>query len=94
MFETLSIAESRPIAILKKSFLIIIIALLGIGAVSSYRAYVQVRSLELDAGSEVREGTEITASVVTSGKNNCRCGCRTGAGFTFRNALRNARSRE
>jgi hypothetical protein len=68
MFETLSIAESRPIAILKKSFLIIIIALLGIGAVSSYRAYVQVRSLELDAGSEVREGTEITASVVTSGR--------------------------
>jgi hypothetical protein len=38
MFETLSIAESRPIAILKKSFFIIIIALLGIGAVSSYRA--------------------------------------------------------
>ena len=68
MFETQSIPESRAIVILQRVFSIVIVALLAIGAVSSYRAYVQVRTLELNVGSEVREGTEITASVVTSGR--------------------------
>jgi hypothetical protein len=46
MFETRLIPEARPIAILKKVFVGMVIVLLAIGAVSSYRAYVQVKSLE------------------------------------------------
>ena len=68
MFEARAIPESRSIIILKKSFLIIIVALLGIGAVSSYRAYVQVYSLELSPSPQLHGGTQIDASVITSGR--------------------------
>ena len=68
MFEARGIPESRAIAVLKRSFLIIIVALLGIGAVSSYRAYVQVYSLDLIVEPQLRVGTQLGASVVTSGR--------------------------
>jgi hypothetical protein len=49
MFETRTIPEARPIVWLKRFFVLVIVALLAIGAVSSHRAYIQVRSLELNA---------------------------------------------
>lgn len=68
MFESLSIPEARPIVWLKRSFIVVIVALLTIGATSSYRAYVQVQSLELSAPSLMSVGSEVKASVVSSGR--------------------------
>ena len=49
MFDELTIQDARPIRLLKRLFVFVIVALLMIGAVSSHRAYFQVRSLELNA---------------------------------------------
>jgi hypothetical protein len=68
MFESRVIPEVRSIALLKKAFTGIILALLVIGAVSSYRAYYQVKSLELTAGTELKAGSPVHASVVGSGR--------------------------
>jgi len=68
MFETEPIPEARPIAILKKVFVMLVVALLAIGAVSSYRADVQVRSVELNANRELATNSNIGVSVVTSGR--------------------------
>ena len=68
MFESLTIHETRPIVWLKRVFVFVIVALLAIGAVSSYRAYVQVRSLELNAPRLLSAGSVVTAEVVSSGR--------------------------
>ena len=68
MFESLTIHEARPIVWLKRVFVFVIVALLAIGAVSSYRAYVQVRSLELGAPRLVSAGSVVTTEVVSSGR--------------------------
>ena len=68
MFDELTIHESRAIVWLKRLFTLVIVALLAIGMVSSYRAYVQVRSLDLDAPRSLSEGAVVKTSVVSSGR--------------------------
>jgi hypothetical protein len=68
MFESLTIPEARPLVWLKRLFTLVIVLLLAIGLVSSYRAYVQVRSLELSAPGVLSEGSVVETSVVTSGR--------------------------
>lgn len=69
MFDQLTIPDARPILWLKRLFAFVIVALLVIGAMSSHRAYFQVRSLELSAPRVLSAGTAVNASVVGSGRN-------------------------
>jgi|ERR1041385_3028066 hypothetical protein len=68
MFDTLTIPEARPIVWLKRFFTFVIVALLAIGAVSSHRAYFQVRSLELNSPHALAPGTIVETEVVSSGR--------------------------
>src|SRR5678815_2457154 len=68
MFDELTISDARPIRLLKRLFVFVIVALLLIGAVSSHRAYFQVRSLELNAPPVLSVGSTVNASVVGSGR--------------------------
>jgi len=68
MFESLTIPEARPIVWLKRVFKFVIVALLAIGMVSSHRAYIQVRSLELNAPHSLSAGSIVETAVVTSGR--------------------------
>lgn len=68
MFETKVIPESKPIALLKKIFIAAVILLLAIGAVSSHRAYFQVRDLQIASGGSISTGSTVSTSVVTSGR--------------------------
>ena len=68
MFDELTIHDARPILWLKRLFVFVIVALLVIGAVSSHRAYFQVRSLELNAPQLLAAGSVVNASVVGSGR--------------------------
>ena len=68
MFDELTIHDARPILWLKRLFVIVIVLLLVIGAVSSHRAYFQVRSLELTAPHVLSAGSVVNASVVGSGR--------------------------
>jgi hypothetical protein len=70
MFESLTIPEARPMVWLKRVFAFVFVALLTIGMVSSYRAYVQVRSLDLTAPHTLSVGSMVTTSVVTSGRTH------------------------
>jgi len=68
MLEPLAIRDAKPIAIIKRFFLLVVVGLLGIGAVSSYRAYVQVRSLEITAEKQLSAGSAINVDVTSSGR--------------------------
>jgi len=68
MFDELAIRDARPILWLKRLFVFVIVALLVIGAVSSHRAYFQVRSLELNAPHTLTAGAVVNTSVVGSGR--------------------------
>ena len=68
MFETDTIRDTRPILWLKRLFVLVIVTLLAIGAMSSYRAYVQVKSLELNAPRLLTPGAVVQTSVVSSGR--------------------------
>ncbi len=68
MFESLTVPEARSIVWLKRLFGLVIFVLLTIGTVSSYRAYVQVRSLELSAPGLLVDGSVVETAVVTSGR--------------------------
>jgi hypothetical protein len=68
MFETQPIPEARPIAVLKKLFVVVIVSLLVIGGFSSYRAYIQVKSLDIQADQVLVDGANIYMSVLTSGR--------------------------
>jgi hypothetical protein len=68
MFDSVTIPEASAIVWLKRLFTLVIVALLAIGMISSYRAYVQVRSLELSATPSLSEGSIVTTSVVSSGR--------------------------
>jgi len=69
MFDTLNIKDARPIAWMKRGMIATIVALLVIGAVSSHRAYFQVRSLEVKAPLQLTDGSLIEISTVCSGRN-------------------------
>ena len=68
MFDELTVHDARPILWLKRLFVFVIVALLLIGAVSSHRAYFQVRSLELNAPNTLSAGSVVNTSVVGSGR--------------------------
>jgi hypothetical protein len=68
MFETETIRDARPIRWLKRCFILVIVTLLAMGAMSSYRAYVQVKSVELNAPRLLSVGSVVHTSVVTSGR--------------------------
>ena len=68
MFDELAIRDARPILWLKRLFVFVTVALLVIGAVSSHRAYFQVRSLELNAPHTLTAGAVVNTSVVGSGR--------------------------
>ena len=68
MFVELTVHDARPILWLKRLFVLMIVALLLIGTVSSHRAYFQVRSLELSAPRALSAGSIVNASVVGSGR--------------------------
>jgi len=68
MFDELTIRDARPVLWLKRFFVFVIVALLVVGAVSSHRAYFQVRSLELNAPQVLSVGSIVNASVVGSGR--------------------------
>jgi hypothetical protein len=69
MFDSLTIKEARPIAWLKRAMIATILALLVIGAVSSHRAYFQVRSLDVKAPQLLAEGSVVEVATVCSGRN-------------------------
>jgi len=68
MFDELTIRDARPILWLKRLFVFVIVLMLVNGAVSSHRAYFQVRSLELSAPHTLSVGSNVNASVVGSGR--------------------------
>jgi len=68
MFDSLTIQDAKPIMWLKRVFAFVIVALLAIGMVSSYRAYFQVRDLELSASAVLSAGSIVQTSVVSSGR--------------------------
>ena len=68
MFDELTIHDAWPILWLKRLFVSVIVLLLVIGAVSSHRAYFQVRSLELTASHSLTAGSVVNAAVVGSGR--------------------------
>ena len=69
MFDSLTIQDARPVALLKKSALILLALFLITGIVSGYRAYYQVRGLELQlAGPVLSNGSVIQIAVVGSGR--------------------------
>ena len=68
MFEPLTIHDARALVWLKRFFVLVIVALLAIGAVSAHRAYVQVRSLELRAPQSLSAGSVVESFVVSSGR--------------------------
>lgn len=68
MFDGFTIPDARPIVWMKRSFVAVIAALLVIGALASYRAYFQVRSLDLEAPQTLTGGI---------GRGSCGCGFRT-----------------
>lgn len=68
MFQTKLAPENKPLVLLKRTFLIVVVGLFVVGAISSYRAYVQVRSLEVEAGPTLSVGSNIKTSVVGSGR--------------------------
>lgn len=69
MFDTLTIKDTRPIVWLKRSIVAVFAALLLIGAVSSHRAYYQVRSLDVKAPQTLIDGSVVEVAVVCSGRN-------------------------
>lgn len=68
MFDSLTIRDATPIVWLKRFFISVIVVLLVIGMISSYRAYVQVRSLELRGPRELSVRSIVETSVVSSGR--------------------------
>lgn len=68
MFDELAIHDARPIRWLKRLFVVVIVLLLVTGAVSSHRAYFQVRNLDLTAPHTLTVGSVINTSVVGSGR--------------------------
>ena len=66
MFDNLTIRDTRPIAIVKRAFQILVSAYLVIGLIAGYRAFFQIHSLEVSANEQtLHSGSVITTNVVT-----------------------------
>lgn len=69
MFDSLPNRESRPLALLRRATLVFVGAFLIIGIVSAYRAWVQVRQLDLKASEQtLRNGSTVETAVLSSGR--------------------------
>lgn len=68
MFDNLTVKDPRPIVWLKRVLAFLLVCFLIIGIISSHRAYFQVRSLELHSERELRAGSVIETTVVSSGR--------------------------
>ena len=69
MFDNLHSQEARPVAWLKRAALMLLALCVVTALASGYRAYYQVRSLELHlAGPTLRRGSVIQAAVEGSGR--------------------------
>jgi hypothetical protein len=69
MFDSLSFQDARPIALMKKAILILLALCFVTALVSGYRAYYQVRSLDLQLTEPIlRNGSVIQIAVVGSGR--------------------------
>jgi hypothetical protein len=68
MFDSLTIQDARPIVWLRRVFAFVIVVLLAIGMVSAYRAYIQVRALELNAPTALSVGSIVQTSLMSSGR--------------------------
>ncbi|HEY0543766.1 MAG TPA: hypothetical protein VGC91_00070 [Pyrinomonadaceae bacterium] len=68
MFDNLSVKDPRPLAWLKRALAVFFAGFVIIGIISSHRAYFQVRSLELHSERELRAGSVIQTTVVSSGR--------------------------
>ena len=68
MFVTRTIPESRPLVWLRRFFMLVVFALIAIGAISSHRPYIQVRSLELNAPHSLSAAALVETAVVSSGR--------------------------
>ena len=69
MFESTLSREARPIVLLKKAALVLLALCFVTALASGYRAYYQVRSLELRLdGPTIREGSVIQVDVSGSGR--------------------------
>lgn len=69
MFEALTNREPRPLAWLRKATIFFVGAFLILGAVSAYRAWVQVQQLELrTSDTTLRNGSTVETEVVSSGR--------------------------
>ena len=71
MFETRLAAEAKPLTILRKTTVVFVIAFLIIGAISAYRAYIQVQRLELRVNDQLlRSGSVIETDILSSGRTH------------------------
>lgn len=69
MFDSLSFQDARPIALMKRAAPLLLALCLLTAVVSGYRAYYQVRGLELQVSEPaLRNGSVIQAAVVGSGR--------------------------
>src|SRR5687767_6804412 len=68
MFDSTATRTAFPILLLKKLCLIIIGAYLAIGLTAGYRAFYQIKSVDLEAPQMLRAETSIETFVVTYGR--------------------------
>jgi hypothetical protein len=69
MFEPRVIPEARPLKLLRRTTVVLVVGFLIIGALSTYRAWVQVRHLELRSDTQLRIGSVVETYVVSSARN-------------------------
>jgi len=69
MFETRAIPEAKPLKFLRRTTIVFVIAFLCIGAMSTYRAWVQVRHLELRSDPVLHTGSIVETDVTSSARN-------------------------
>jgi hypothetical protein len=68
MFEAPAIKTARPLLLLKKICLIVIGAYVAIGLTAGYRAYHQIKSVDLQTPPTLRAGSLVDSFVVTYGR--------------------------
>lgn len=69
MFDSLSLPDARPVAVMKRVLAIPLALFVVTAAISGHRAYYQVRSLEVELTEAVlREGSVIGVEVTGSGR--------------------------
>jgi len=65
MFESRTIPEARGIVLLKRVITIVVSVYLVIGMISAYRAFYQVRSVDIQSPDVLQGGSQISTSVVS-----------------------------